>query len=139
MLNVLLVEDNADNASVIEDVFTYDRVPAKLIVAGTGEEGIRKAVSDFPVLILLDLCLPTIDGLETIELLKCNPLTKNIPVWAVTACAMPGDEERAEAVGCSRYFTKPLPLRRFSECLRTFLQEQEQESREHVQAQGVDR
>jgi two-component system, cell cycle response regulator DivK len=73
-------------------------------------------------------------------MLKHNPLTKDVPVWAITACAMPGDEERAKLAGCSRYFTKPLSLRHFSECLKTFLEEQqEEESQEHVSAQGVDR
>ena len=81
------------------------------------------AVSLQPELILMDLRLPGIDGLEATEMLKRNPLTKDIPVWAVTAYAMPGDKERALAAGCDEYFTKPLPRRTLADRLKNFLQE----------------
>jgi len=56
----------------------------------------------------MDLRLPGIDGLETTQILKHNPLTKDIPVWAITAYAMNGDEQQARAAGCCEYITKPV-------------------------------
>jgi len=133
MPTILSVEDNANNVSLLEDVFSYDDIPARPAYAASGEEALRLAVSLQPVLILMDLRLPGIDGLETTEILKRNPLTKDIPVWAITAYAMPGDEERARAAGCDEYFAKPLPMRTLGDRLRDFLQELERtESREYA-------
>ena len=115
---ILLVEDNFNNISLIEDVFEFDNIPAKLEVAQSGEEAIRSVVQLQPDLILMDLRLPGIDGLETTEILKNNPLTKNIPIWAVTAYAMPGDEEMARAAGCCQYITKPTNTQDFIDRLR---------------------
>jgi two-component system, cell cycle response regulator DivK len=133
MNTILLVEDNANNASLLEDVFSYDDIPAQLAYVASGEEALRLAVLLRPVLIFMDLRLPGIDGLETTEILKRNPLTKNIPVWAITAYAMQGDEERARAAGCDEYFTKPLPMRMLGDRLKAFLQGREKtESREYA-------
>ena len=88
----------------------------------------------------MDLRLPGIDGLETTEILKRNPLTKDIPVWAITAYAMPGDEERARVAGCDEYFAKPLSMRMLGDRLRDFLQELgKTESREYASTQSNDR
>jgi CheY-like chemotaxis protein len=73
----------------------------------------------------MDLRLPGIDGLETTEILKRNPLTKDIPVWALTAYARRDDQEKSLAAGCDEYFSKPLSIRAFAERLRRILQEQE--------------
>ncbi len=140
MSTILLVEDNASNASLLEDVISYDDIPARLAYVASGEEALRLAVSLRPVLILMDLRLPGIDGLETTEILKCNPLTKDIPVWAVTACAMRGDEEMARAAGCDEYFAKPLSMRMFGDRLRDFLQKLENtEGREYASTHSNDR
>ncbi len=69
----------------------------------------------------MDLRLPGIDGLETTQILKNNSLTKDIPVWAVTAYAMQGDEEMARAAGCCEYITKPTNTQDFIKLLRNFL------------------
>jgi two-component system cell cycle response regulator DivK len=129
MPKILLVEDNANNASLLEDVFSYDDIPARLAYVTSGEEALRLAASLQPALIFMDLRLPGIDGLETTEILKRNPLTKNIPVWAITAYAMPSDEERARAAGCDEYFAKPLPMRTLGDRLRGFLQALEKTER----------
>jgi len=140
MPTILLVEDNANNASLLEDVFSYDDIPARLAYVASGEEALRLTVSLQPVLILMDLRLPGIDGLETTEILKRNPLTKDIPVWAITAYAMPGDEEKARAAGCDEYFAKPLPMRALGDRLRDFLQELGKTgSREYASTQSNDR
>jgi CheY-like chemotaxis protein len=126
MNTVLLVEDNDNNANIIEDMFAFDDVPAKLVTVVTGEDALRTAAEVRPGLILMDLRLPGLDGLETTQLLKGNPLTKDIPVWALTAYSMKGDKERAEVAGCCRYFTKPINLKELAAALREFLQPQEE-------------
>jgi two-component system, cell cycle response regulator DivK len=139
MLTIMLVEDNTNNISLIEDMFLFDRIPARLVVVATGEEALQSAGALLPALILMDLRLPGIDGLETTQILKRDPVTGDVPVWAITAYAMPGDEEKARAAGCCEYFAKPLSMRRFGVRLRSFLQElTESESEEHVSAQSVD-
>jgi CheY-like chemotaxis protein len=70
----------------------------------------------------MDLRLPGLDGLEATQLLRGNPLTKEIPVWAITAYSMKGDKERAEVAGCTRYFTKPINLKELIAALREFLE-----------------
>ena len=140
MPTILLVEDNANNASLLEDVFSYDDIPARLAYVTSGEEALRLAVSLQPILILMDLQLPGIDGLETTEHLKRNPLTKNIPVWAITACDMPGDARKVRAAGCDEYFSKPLSMRTLVDRVRDFLQELETtESHEYASTQSNDR
>jgi two-component system, cell cycle response regulator DivK len=137
---ILLVEDTTSNVSLLEDVFSYDDIRAQLSCVASGEEALRLTVLLQPVLILMDLRLPGIDGLETTEILKRHPLTKNIPVWAITAYAMPGDEERARAAGCDEYFTKPLSVRMLADRLRSFLQGLEKaEGREYASTQSNDR
>ncbi len=127
MNTVLLVEDNDNNANILEDMFAFDDVPAKLVTVVTGEDALRAAAEIQPALILMDLRLPGLDGLETTQLLKGNPLTKNIPVWAITAYSMKGDKERAQVAGCCKYFTKPINLKELAASLRGFLQPREEE------------
>jgi CheY-like chemotaxis protein len=87
----------------------------------TGDEALNRAVELQPALILMDLRLPGIDGLETTQILKHNPLNKDVPVWAITAYTMNGDEERARAAGCCEYITKPVRVLDLANRLRTFL------------------
>ena len=137
---ILLVEDNTSSVSLVEDIFLYDHIPARLVTAASGEEAQRLAVSLWPVLILMDLRLPGIDGLETTEMLKYNPLTKDIPVWAITAYAMPGDKEKALAAGCDEYFAKPMRMRTLADRLKDFLHTFERNRRlRHVSTQSDDR
>ena len=121
METILLIEDNFSNFSLLEDIFLFDDIPARLVSVETGEEALNRAVELQPALILMDLRLPGIDGLETTQILKRHPLTKDIPVWAITAYAMNGDEERARAAGCCEYITKPVRALDLANRLRTFL------------------
>jgi two-component system, cell cycle response regulator DivK len=121
MPTILLVEDNTNNTSLLEDVFAYDNIPARLATTTNGEDCLSLAAALRPVLILMDLRLPGIDGLETTELLKRNAATKDIPVWAITAYALPGEEEQALAIGCAAYFARPLSMRALADRLLSFL------------------
>ena len=121
MNTILLIEDNVDNVMLLEDIFVLDDISARLVSVESGEEALSRVVELQPVLILMDLRLPGIDGLETTEILKHNPLTKDIPVWAITAYAMNGDEKRALAAGCCEYITKPVRALELANRLRTFL------------------
>lgn len=125
MNTILLIEDNVNNVSLLEDIFLFDDVPARLVSVETGEEALNRVVELQPILILMDLRLPGIDGLETTQILKRNPLTKDIPIWAITAYAMNGDEERARAAGCCEYITKPVRALELANRLRTFLDQLE--------------
>jgi len=123
MNTVLLIEDNINNVSLLEDIFLLDNIPARLVSVRTGEEALNRATELRPVLILMDLRLPGIDGLETTQILKCHPMTKDIPVWAITAYAMKGDEQQARAAGCCEYITKPVSAPDLANRLRVFLDE----------------
>ena len=107
MKTVLLVEDNADNTLLIEDVFAFEGVPAKLICVSTAEEALEFALASPPDLILMDIGLPGMSGLEATRRLRANPATKDVPIWAVTARALHDDEKLALAAGCNFYITKP--------------------------------
>ena len=85
MTKVLLVEDDLGNLTVMEDIFQFDDVGAELIVAESGEEALCLAVDNEPILILMDIHLPGMDGLEAARALKSDPRTKDVPIWAITA------------------------------------------------------
>src|SRR5688572_23927794 len=82
-----------------------------VLSARDAEAGLALARSDKPALILMDIQLPGMDGLDAIVLLKSDAATRAVPVIALTALAMKGDEERIRAVGCSGYIAKPLAYR----------------------------
>ena len=107
---ILLVEDNEDNRIVYTTVllhFGYDVVSAR-----NGEEGIRSARETIPDLILMDISLPVVNGWEATGVLKADPRTAHIPIIALTAHAMREDRERAYALGCDGFLTKPIEPRR---------------------------
>ena len=130
MNTILLIEDNVNNAALLEDIFELDDIPARLVSVETGEEALNRAVELQPVLILMDLRLPGIDGLETTQILKHAPMTRDIPVWAISAYAMKGDEDRARAAGCCEYITKPVRAVELANRLRSFLEQVKQREAE---------
>jgi CheY-like chemotaxis protein len=123
MNTVLLVEDNESNASILQDMFEFDGIPAKLVTVPSGEDALRVASQLRPVLILMDLRMPGIDGLEATLFLRMNAQTRDIPIWAITAYAMEGDEERAREAGCDDYITKPINSKKMAAKLRMFLEQ----------------
>ena len=108
MAGILLVEDNLLNRILIEDIFEFDDVPASLLHVETGEEALIVAEQQQPAIILLDIRLPGMNGLEVAKALKANLRTMHIPIWGISAQAMEGDQEKAMSVGFQQYVTKPI-------------------------------
>lgn len=102
---VLIIEDNPDNMTTIKAILKNKYA---IVEAVDGEEGLKMVISLLPDLILLDMSLPRMDGVEVARLLKENNETKNIPIIAVTAQAMKGDNEKFLKAGCNGYIPKPI-------------------------------
>ena len=111
MATVLLVEDNPANMTFA--VFLLESVGHHVLTATNAEAGLALARAEQPTLILMDIQLPGMDGLEATMLLKEDPTTRAIPVIALTALAMKGDEERIRAAGCDGYIGKPMRYKEF--------------------------
>ena len=109
MAKVLIVEDNPTNMTLA--VFLLQSVGHTVLSAMDAEAGLTLAREEQPDLILMDIQLPGMDGLEATGLLKRDAATRAIPVIALTALAMKGDEERIRAAGCDAYIAKPLRYR----------------------------
>ncbi len=106
MKKILVVEDNEKNMYLISYIIEHmGHVPVK---ATTGEEGVAKAISEQPDLILMDIQLPGIDGLEAIKRIRAAETNVSIPIIAITSHAMTGDRERLLAAGCNGYLEKPI-------------------------------
>jgi two-component system cell cycle response regulator DivK len=108
---VLVVEDNPANMTLA--TFLLKSAGHTVLSATDAESGLTLARSEQPDLILMDIQLPGMDGLEATALLKADATTRAIPVIALTALAMKGDEERIRAAGCDGYIGKPLAYREF--------------------------
>jgi CheY-like chemotaxis protein len=120
MAKILLVEDNEMNRDMLSRRLA--RRGYEVVIAVDGNEGVGKAQTEAPDLILMDMSLPVLDGWEATKLLKTFPATQSIPVIALTAHAMAGDREKAIAAGCDDYDTKPIELPRLLEKIETLLQ-----------------
>ena len=116
---ILVVEDNERNLKLLRDVLDYAGYDVR--VARTAEDGISLAASEPPDLVLMDLQLPGIDGMEALRRLRESPRTADIPVVAVTAQAMKDDRERALDAGFNGYIEKPISVRTFPDQVRRFL------------------
>ena len=110
MTRILLVEDNEMNRDMLSR--RLERKEFEVIIATDGQAGVNMATAETPDLILMDLSLPVIDGWEATRQIKSNPATQSIPVIALTAHAMAGDEEKALTAGCDDYDTKPVNFQR---------------------------
>lgn len=119
MAKILVIEDNETNMELAITLIVASGHAA--LEARTAEEGIQKAKSEMPSLILMDISLPGMDGLTATGLLKKDPETNHIPVVALTAHAMKGDEAKALEAGCCGYLTKPIDTRAFPAELKRFL------------------
>src|SRR5437763_139382 len=119
MAKVLVVEDNPANMTLA--VFLLQSVGHVVLSALDAEAGLTLAREEQPDLILMDIQLPGMDGLEATALLKSDDTTRAIPVIALTALAMKGDEQRIRAAGCDGYIAKPMRYQEFLVTIATQL------------------
>jgi CheY-like chemotaxis protein len=110
MAKILLVEDNEMNRDMLSR--RLGRRGHEVLCAADGAEGLELARREVPMLILMDMTLPILDGWEATRQLKADPATSGIPIIALTAHAMNDDRQRAIAAGCDDYDTKPIELPR---------------------------
>jgi CheY-like chemotaxis protein len=120
MAKVLLVEDQEDNRDMLSRRLV--KRGYEVSIAVDGAEGVEKARSEAPDLILMDMSLPVMDGWEATRILKGEDGTRSIPVVALTAHAMSTDREKAFEAGCDAYETKPIELPRLLETMEKLLQ-----------------
>jgi two-component system cell cycle response regulator DivK len=116
---ILIIEDNDKNLKLVRDVLQvkgYDTIEA-----GTAEDGIRLAGERHPDLILMDIQLPGMSGIDALRVLRANPATAAIPVIAVTASVMQQDRSQITEAGFDGYIAKPLDLKPFLESVRSML------------------
>ncbi len=105
---ILIVEDEPRNLTLLRDLLQVSGY--KTIEAADGEQGVELAKSKKPDLILMDVQMPKTDGLEATRILKADAATRNIPIIALTAYVMKGDEERILEAGCDGYLSKPFDI-----------------------------
>jgi CheY-like chemotaxis protein len=119
--SVLIVDDNAQNLKLARLVLATEGFD--VLTAANAEEALQLLRTVTPRLILMDVQLPGIDGLELTRRLKANPATRAIRVIALTAYAMKGDDEKAFAAGCDGYITKPIDIERLAAVVSSHLAE----------------
>jgi CheY-like chemotaxis protein len=108
---ILVIEDNDKNRKLVRDVLTYRGY--QVVEAETGEDGVRLTRERKPQLVLMDIQLPGIDGIEALRRLRADETTRGIPVIAVTASAMDHDRQKIMAAGFDGYQSKPLSVKEF--------------------------
>ena len=120
MPRILLVEDNEMNRDMLSR--RLQRKGYEVLIAIDGEQGVAVAQAEQPDLILMDMSLPVLDGWEATRKIRADPTLSAVPVIALTAHAMAGDQEKCMAVGCDDYDTKPVDLARLLGKIELLLQ-----------------
>lgn len=115
MAKILVIEDNPANMTLA--TFLLQSANHTVLGATDAETGLTMARAEMPDLILMDIQLPGMDGLAATKILKEDPATRAIPVIALTALAMKGDEERIRAAGCDGYIAKPMRYKPFLDAI----------------------
>ncbi len=118
---ILLVEDNPATLDVVQKELEFLGYDA--ITADSGDKAVEMAETHLPDLIIMDISLPGMDGLEATALIRKNPKTQSIPVLAATARALPGDREKCIQSGCTDYIAKPFTHRELGAALKKILNE----------------
>jgi CheY-like chemotaxis protein len=121
---ILYVEDNPSNVIVVQRV--ADALGYELIIAETGQAGLDRAHQESPDLILMDIGLPDIDGLDVTRILRENQDTAQLPIVAVTAHALNGDREKCLEAGCNDYLAKPFTVAGLKGIFVRFLDKQKE-------------
>jgi two-component system cell cycle response regulator DivK len=118
---ILYIEDNEYNRKIVRQLVT--RTTYRLIEANDGESGVEIAQKELPSLILMDVQLPRMSGLDATRLLKSDPRTSAIPIIIITSFALSGDREKAAAAGADSYLAKPYSPRELLALVRQYLPE----------------
>jgi two-component system cell cycle response regulator DivK len=118
---ILYIEDNEYNRKIVRQLLS--RTAHRLIEAVDGESGVAQAQQELPDLILMDVQLPKMSGLDATRILKADPRTKHIPIIVITSFALSGDQEKAAAAGADDYLAKPYSPRALLALIRRFLPE----------------
>ena len=119
MTTILIVEDNEKNMKLVRDILRH-RGHATL-EATTGEEGVRLAIAERPELILMDIQLPDIDGIEALRRIREDRALDAVAVIAVSASVMPDDQQKIVTSGFDAFITKPINLKQFLDTVKRFL------------------
>ena len=122
MTKILLVEDNEMNRDMLSR--RLQKQGYEVVIAVDGEEGVAKAQTEAPALVLMDMSLPGVDGWEATRRLKASPKTQKIPDIALTAHAMTDDRDKAMAAGCDDFDTKPVEMPRLLSKIQALLGKQ---------------
>ena len=117
---ILIVEDNEKNMKLVRDILRHNG--HETIEAATGAEGVRLAVDKRPDLVLMDIQLPDIDGIEALRRIRDVRELDTVPVIAVSASVMPDDKQKIVTSGFDAFVTKPINLKKFLETVRRFLE-----------------
>ena len=118
---VLIVEDNPRNLKLVRNLL--DHAGYRTLGVSNAEDGIELARSRRPDLVLMDVQLPGMDGVEALARLRAEPDAGEIPIVALTAFAMKGDEEKIRQGGCEAYLSKPISVVKFLETVRNYVTE----------------
>ena len=121
MNTILIVEDNEKNMKLVRDILRHNGYAT--IEATTGEEGVRLASERRPDLVLMDIQLPDIDGIEALRRIRAESALDRVPVIAVSASVMPDDQQKIVTSGFEAFVTKPINLKQFLETVKRFLTE----------------
>jgi two-component system, cell cycle response regulator DivK len=119
---ILYVEDNEFNLKMVRQLLA--RTAYRLIEATDGELGVATALQEVPDLILMDIQLPKMSGLEATRQLRADPRTAAIPIIVITSFALSGDDQKAKDAGATAYITKPYSPRELLQTIRDLLPEQ---------------
>ena len=117
---ILIVEDNEKNMKLVRDVLQVKGY--QTLEAGTAEDGIALAQAHSPDLVLMDIQLPGMNGIEALGVLRANPATAHIPVIAVTASVMQQDRKLITEAGFDAYIGKPINLKEFLQAVREMIE-----------------
>jgi two-component system, cell cycle response regulator DivK len=116
---IVVVEDDEKSRKLVRDVLTHANY--RLLEADSGEDGVRLAREHHPALIVMDIHLPGIDGIEALHQLRAVPDTRDIPILAVTASAMTTERTKIMTAGFDGYESKPISVKRFLAAVREIL------------------
>ncbi len=116
---ILIVDDEPKNVTLIRDLLQVNGYSTNEAI--NGKQAVELANEDIPDLILMDIQMPEMDGIEATGILKTDAATKNIPILALSSYAMMGDKERLLKAGCDGYMSKPLNIKEFLKTVAEFL------------------